>query len=581
MITTNNPNSNSIDLQTEEQRGMEVEETRRQRRRKVVLYDKHQFSKDLGFTSSKEMFATMMAGGDVESDVPLHLTIQDVGDTKFSKHPSRMLQVALKSFLDIQEIQMMPSVSIWTSDSSVEVNVEVKSERHAEKLLRSDEIFGIQVRVQPHKFRNFSRATVWDGEGTFAAFSDEELATMLKHKAVVEVKREEYRDRSTGETLKGKKYRITFNKKVPPKFLKFPALGIQMETKLFIPKPFVCWHCAKIGHNEGKCPKKEQGKVCYRCSETHGEGADKCTAEAKCVNCRGQHPASFKGCPAYKQEEEVKRLAVEGRISPRDVIRKLKSEGQYVDYTRTTAQRVQAPNVGVDRMDAMEKSIIELKGLIIGLAQARHAPSDDSERADESQQVENVNDQLRQENERLKNELEHTSAMRIEVQELREEIQRIKEQKTETTPSDELKQLRNDINFLRDQHSKSVKIKEEDERVKNKLLTKVQDLKDQMEEKDKEIKSMKSSGKRTSGSGKPTEKDDRRIGELLQEIELLKTENQLRTEEARKHLMAIEKRDALIKSLQPADQRDRSRSTIDHNRGRSGNPSQVRSIKNN
>ena len=245
---------------------------RRNQRRKIDLYSKHKFNIDLGFSTDKELYETLMVGGDIEKDTPRHVTIVDVGgEKKFSKHSKEIIKVVLQRYLGIQSDNpgLIPKVSVWNGGHQVEVNVEVKTDAHAHTLLNTTEIFGVPVNIKPHKFRNHTVTKVWDSEGIFATFSDEELAKVMEHKAVVKVQREEYFDQATKTKLPGRSYKVTFEKRVRPKLLQFPGFGVEYVTELHVPKPTMCYHCQQIGHYEDRCPEAEKPKVCYRCGERH------------------------------------------------------------------------------------------------------------------------------------------------------------------------------------------------------------------------------------------------------------------------------------------------------------------------
>ena len=449
------------------------------RRKKVELYDAHKFNQDLGFTTSKEMFAMCVSDTPIEADTPRHLVIQDKGETKFSKHPRRMLILAIRKFLNVDKEEMTPALGVWIDEKGTVINVETKCDEHSKKLLNTNDIFGVEVKVIPHKFRNFSRVTVWDNEAIFAPFSDAELRVMLADQAVVEVKRDEYMDKNTKIKKPGKRYRITYNKKVPPSAIKFPQLGIQMRTELFVPKPARCFKCQKFGHYEDRCNSRE--KVCYRCTAIHRTIDGKCSATTKCVNCHGDHPSSFMGCPAYKQECSVKRSSVEDRISPREVMMKLKERGEYIDYTRSSAQAVVAPSrdhpsrPNNDRLQSVENSIKEVKEMIVALGNSsdNNASSESVEdqmrtaRSVEMEDIINENRRLINENRRLMEDMKEFGKFRDDFEQMKQEMMKLREKDSQINQNDE---VRGEIEKLRIELET---VKEENKRLGS--VTKVED----------------------------------------------------------------------------------------------------------
>lgn len=65
-----------------------------------------------------------------------------------------------------------------------------------------------------------------------------------------------------------------------------------------------CFRCQRFGHTQRQCRLAPR---CVRCAGDHT--ASQCTkprdAEAKCCNCDGKHPASFRGCPACPQKPQA------------------------------------------------------------------------------------------------------------------------------------------------------------------------------------------------------------------------------------------------------------------------------------
>ena len=57
--------------------------------------------------------------------------------------------------------------------------------------------------------------------------------------------------------------------------------------------------------------------------ETHWQGNS-----ATCPNCGGSHPASYKGCPKYKQAQEIVRVQTLERISYAEAVRRCKQKNQ-------------------------------------------------------------------------------------------------------------------------------------------------------------------------------------------------------------------------------------------------------------
>ena len=509
---------------------------RRNQRRKIDLYSKHKFNIDLGFSTDKELYETLMVGGDIEKDTPRHVTIVDVGgEKKFSKHSKEIIKVVLQRYLGIQSDNpgLIPKVSVWNGGHQVEVNVEVKTDAHAHTLLNTTEIFGVPVNIKPHKFRNHTVTKVWDSEGIFATFSDEELAKVMEHKAVVKVQREEYFDQATKTKLPGRSYKVTFEKRVRPKLLQFPGFGVEYVTELHVPKPTMCYHCQQIGHYEDRCPEAEKPKVCYRCGERHSTEIT-CERAARCVNCKGSHPASYKGCPAYKQEEIIKKKAVEDRVTPWEVIKNMKATGLYVNYKNTTAQQVRATiNSQKERDDEVQKELKEIKQMILHQVTIRDENEETGDNTTELESLRRENVKLKAENERFVNIERENQMLKEDIRSIREELAQMRKEK-EPIGNREVSQLRQELKQMKDNYEALLQANKNDPQ-QSSILTKFNELVQANAQKDKTIADLqKSKVNNTAASN-------------TDDLELLKTEYEMRMNLASK---TIEERDARIRELQ-------------------------------
>lgn len=59
-----------------------------------------------------------------------------------------------------------------------------------------------------------------------------------------------------------------------------------------------CHNCQRFGHTKNYCRLESR---CVKCNEKHQKNACQKTAQQKpmCVNCKGEHPASYRGCPYH------------------------------------------------------------------------------------------------------------------------------------------------------------------------------------------------------------------------------------------------------------------------------------------
>lgn len=85
------------------------------------------------------------------------------------------------------------------------------------------------------------------------------------------------------------------------------------------PRPITqCLKCQEF-HNVNKCPLSDF--TCKLCSGSHYYKACN-TPTRKCANCQENHPATFKGCPAYKEakakNDSIKMINKAAALKPAD-----------------------------------------------------------------------------------------------------------------------------------------------------------------------------------------------------------------------------------------------------------------------
>lgn len=65
-----------------------------------------------------------------------------------------------------------------------------------------------------------------------------------------------------------------------------------------------CHRCQRYGHSQGKCTAQPR---CVKCGANHPSASCEKKREepAKCANCQGAHPASYRGCPKAPKKKAV------------------------------------------------------------------------------------------------------------------------------------------------------------------------------------------------------------------------------------------------------------------------------------
>lgn len=124
---------------------------------------------------------------------------------------------------------------------------------------------------------------------------------------------------------------ITFNSPHPPEEIRVAFNNY--EVRIFYDRPLRCTKCQQYRHTKKNCENQE---VCPKCSlkVPHESECDK----TLCVNCEGPHPANHVSCPVRRQEEIIKRMQIDNRISPTEARRKFMKLNKTAPSTRPFAE---------------------------------------------------------------------------------------------------------------------------------------------------------------------------------------------------------------------------------------------------
>ena len=82
------------------------------------------------------------------------------------------------------------------------------------------------------------------------------------------------------------------------------------KVRPYIPNPQRCFRCQRYGHVNRTCKSRQE--VCANCGSLDHISSQEhpCPSSPKCVNCQGDHPAFYKGCPKWKTEKKVQEIKV-------------------------------------------------------------------------------------------------------------------------------------------------------------------------------------------------------------------------------------------------------------------------------
>ncbi|CAF1098424.1 unnamed protein product [Brachionus calyciflorus] len=84
--------------------------------------------------------------------------------------------------------------------------------------------------------------------------------------------------------------------------IKIKYMNRRVEKFVYQPKLILCYRCGQTGHKSDRCKGQEK---CIRCSKTDHVSKECPNKDNKdklqCPNCGGKHPATYAGCPYFKQ----------------------------------------------------------------------------------------------------------------------------------------------------------------------------------------------------------------------------------------------------------------------------------------
>jgi hypothetical protein len=184
--------------------------------------------------------------------------------------------------------------------------IEVGRKFQAESLLNCQVLVGCPVEVLPHRTMNSSKGVFTCSD--IYMCSEDEIVDECQTQGVTHIKR--FTRKRGNDITPTNTYLVTFNTPNLPREIKLGYLNCKLKP--FIPSPLRCFHCQKYGHTKFNCKRLKE--TCPRCG-TEGHSNDKCERDFKCINCAGNHPAYFKGCPRFKDESEVQKIRVLDKVS--------------------------------------------------------------------------------------------------------------------------------------------------------------------------------------------------------------------------------------------------------------------------
>ena len=182
--------------------------------------------------------------------------------------------------------------------------VEVMSETQGRKLQGVKELVNRTVIVEKHKTMNYVKGT--NNSQVLFNTPIEDIKEALKDQGVVDVER--MKVRRGGQLTETRRHIFTFKRMSLPPTIKITKWHTE-TIEPYIPKPYRCLRCQKLGHIQKRCNSKT-GEACAQCGMGDHKMGD-CRNRPHCVNCEGEHRSGDRSCPAYLFKCEV--LATQAR----------------------------------------------------------------------------------------------------------------------------------------------------------------------------------------------------------------------------------------------------------------------------
>lgn len=187
---------------------------------------------------------------------------------------SRLLETIAPG--SIQEAQVNPRKNVIAVDTCSAVAVS--------SLLSTPLLCGVPVRSHIPRGKNTIVGVIQDVD---IDIPDTDLTSLVSSATVVT----EVRRFGTSQSVK-----VVFRGDCLPVTLKVGL--VRHAVRPYVPRPFQCRKCLRIGHVAGACPSHE---LCGHCGSDH-KSSDCASRTAQCVNCHGEHEATSKDCPRLRTE---------------------------------------------------------------------------------------------------------------------------------------------------------------------------------------------------------------------------------------------------------------------------------------
>jgi hypothetical protein len=239
------------------------------------------------------------------------------------------------------------------------------SQQQKKELLDILNIGRFEVKIELTKSEREKRVVI---HAVPTELSEEQIIEKLAHAGVTKATRWSRVDKSGRRTPSGTVCLTIEAADLPDEV----NLDLQIfKTKLYIPRPNICFNCWKFDHQAASCQNKRR---CRECGEEHGEDVD-CGEAGKCPTCGDPgHMAGTEQCRIYASRQQTIRMAKENNISIKEAAARLKKP------TKTTP--IAKKQDTQDEISALREEIAALKKDVSALKARPQAEGDQSHHKD-------------------------------------------------------------------------------------------------------------------------------------------------------------------------------------------------------
>jgi hypothetical protein len=210
-------------------------------------------------------------------------------------------QMALARFLRDENITNINKIKY---KSAYKVFIVLNDKGQAENLLKNEKLLQLDIRAQLTDQKSVSYGIIRNVD---LDMNEKEILENVSGPFDILSAKRMRRINYENKWVECETVRLCFKSVSIP--LTVEAYGIKFKVEKYVFPVTQCSACWKFGHTKKFCSNKV---LCPKCGEAH----DNCeTVVYKCLNCKGNHMALNKSCPAFVKEKEIRLLMSEKDVT--------------------------------------------------------------------------------------------------------------------------------------------------------------------------------------------------------------------------------------------------------------------------